>query len=48
MRHVAKTMGLNAAGADPVPFTLLASLIIGLGAVALTVGRRRGRTGLVR
>ena len=35
-------------GTNPLPFTLLAGLVMALGAAVLTVGRRRGRAGLVR
>ncbi|WP_104192583.1 fibronectin type III domain-containing protein [Cryobacterium sp. Y82] len=39
---------LSDTGIDPLPFTLLAGLFIALGAAAMTLGRRRGRAGLVR
>ena len=39
---------LSDTGTNPLPFTLLAGLVIALGAAGLVLGRRRGRAGLVR
>ena len=39
---------LAGTGTDPLPFTLLAGVMLALGAAVLTVGRRQGRAGLAR
>ena len=45
---VAAKKALAGTGTDPLPFALLAGLVIALGAAALSIGRRRGRAGLAR